>query len=175
MYKKFFYTVLSVLVFSFLIFAGCGKKEGTLVIQLTDSPADSASSIVVKVQEVTIHSAGGDTGSGWISVAGEKTVDLKKLENVTTVLGSKQLEAGKYTQIRFIVATTGNYIIIPPDTTNKIPLDVPSNSVKLNHPFDVPEGGDITITLDLDAKKSIVKQGNGGYKLDPVIGLSVKK
>lgn len=41
--------------------------------------------------------------------------------------------------------------------------------IKLIHPFEIIEGETTELTIDFDAEKSIIKTGNGEYKLKPVI------
>ncbi len=53
-----------------------------------------------------------------------------------------------------------------------MPLDTPSavqSGIKLIHQFTVGSGQRVDLLLDFDACKSIVKTGNGKYKLKPVI------
>ena len=48
-------------------------------------------------------------------------------------------------------------------------MDVPSDVVKLIHPFDITGSATTTILLDFDGDKSIHQTGNGAYKMQPVI------
>jgi hypothetical protein len=43
--------------------------------------------------------------------------------------------------------------------------------VKLNREFDVPDTGATTILLDFDGERSIHEQGNGVFRISPVIGV----
>jgi hypothetical protein len=44
--------------------------------------------------------------------------------------------------------------------------------IKLNHPFEITEGMVTKLTIDFDAQKSVIRTGNGQYKMKPVISLS---
>ena len=51
-------------------------------------------------------------------------------------------------------------------------LEIPSNlqtGLKLIHPFEIIETGTTELTIDFAAEKSIIKTGNGSYKLKPVV------
>jgi hypothetical protein len=52
------------------------------------------------------------------------------------------------------------------------PLEIPSGmqtGIKLNHPFSIPAGGVVELTLDFDADRSVILTGAGNYQLQPVI------
>jgi hypothetical protein len=50
-------------------------------------------------------------------------------------------------------------------------LEIPSGEVRLNRPFDVGEGGGITMLIDFDGDKSVTEMGNGRFRMTPVIGV----
>jgi hypothetical protein len=170
---------------------GSGSSgTGTLAVMIKDSPFSEASAVLVAFSEVTVHKAGtGDEDGEWVGLkfvddAASLTCDLRRLQNVTDVLGTGTLEAGHYTQVRLTVSSATIYktavmtnapcAAIPtlsPSTDLGSPVDVPSGTLKLNREFDVPEGGATTILLDIDGDKSIHQTGNGKYKLTPVIGV----
>ncbi|GAG24199.1 unnamed protein product, partial [marine sediment metagenome] len=63
------------------------------------------------------------------------------------------------------------------DVVNGVPfkvfdVEIPSvyqTGLKLIHPFEIIAGEITELTIDFDAEKSIIKTGNGSYKLMPVI------
>ncbi|HWI67375.1 MAG TPA: DUF4382 domain-containing protein, partial [Nitrospiraceae bacterium] len=92
-------------------------------------------------------------------------------------LGETPLEAGHYTQLRLVLAPNrgssppANSVVLSGQTT-EIPLDTPSavqSGIKLIHQFTVDSGQRVDLLLDFDACKSIVRTGNGKYKLKPLI------
>jgi hypothetical protein len=155
---------------------------------LTDSPFSDAKAVLVTFSEVTAHR---DADSGFSTVpfaagATSRTCDLKKLEQAQDVLGVGQLPAGRYTQVRLVVSSAAIYFdnassgdacaasMSAPSGRNAS-LVIPSGEVKLNRPFDVPEGGSTTMLLDFDGDRSIRETGNGRYMMSPVIAVvSVK-
>ena len=152
------------------IFSGCLQQgKGTLKLQITDDPGDlNITHANITISQVQVHmSAGGgnNTTAGWYTVVNEsQTFDLIALENATEVFGSANLSAGMYTQIRLTIESC----VI---TVNGTEYDckVPSGTIKLITPFVIQANQTLTLTLDFDAKKSIVPKGNNEYTLKPVI------
>jgi hypothetical protein len=50
-------------------------------------------------------------------------------------------------------------------------VEIPSGEVRLNRPFDVGEGGAMTMLIDFDGDKSVTDTGNGRFRMTPVIGV----
>jgi len=48
-------------------------------------------------------------------------------------------------------------------------VQIASQEIKVLGGFTVPEGGDLTVTLDFDLSKSIQHLGNGKWLITPVI------
>jgi hypothetical protein len=146
-----------------------GSDKGTLVMKITDAPADlNIEKAEVVLSEVQVHYAGkkgNETEENWITVvSGPKTFDLVALRNVTEILGSSKLDAGKYTQIRLNVDSAVAVI-----DGKEQELTIPSKNIKLIKPFDVAEGETITLILDFDAQESIKVTGRDNYVMSPVI------
>ena len=111
-----------------------------------------------------------------------RRIDLLDLTNgVMEELGTTQLAAGHYSQIRLVLASntgTGTSSVanaVQPTGGDLVPLDTPSgqqSGLKLQAHFDVAAGQTADILLDFDACKSIVKAGNSGkYNLKPVLSV----
>jgi hypothetical protein len=160
-----------------------GAGLGTLQVLMKDSPFSDAEAVLVTFDEVSVH----HTGAAWLSLpfaeaAPARTCDLKRLEEVTDLLGVGQLEAGHYTQLRLNVSRTRIYwdnestgpacaptIIAPLGTFSE--ATVPSGTIHLNRQFTIDPGAMTTITLDFDGDKSIKETGNGKYMMQPVIAV----
>ncbi|OFX85317.1 MAG: hypothetical protein A2W99_14980 [Bacteroidetes bacterium GWF2_33_16] len=179
-----------VLVFALFAFAACEENDskGTLTLSITDAPIDmtNVTGVYIKVNEIQINKSGSDwvTFEGFV---GPQTFNILELTNGESVMmGSIEFEAGQYNQIRFILdapemggglnpSNPGCYITFSdgPDQ----PLFVPSGGEsgwKAVGSFKVPENGDVAITADFDARKSVMKQGaNDFYILKPTIRLIV--
>ena len=166
-------------------------SKGTLKIYLTDAlekngANDTYNAILISISRIEAHFVEADEKQQDIEDAGGKSkkgnwqviaewdegyeVDLIELEGKSILLASELLLPGKYTQLR--VFLEGQAIIIVNGEEHD--LDIPSvgqTGIKLNHPFEIIPGQITELTLDFDAQKSIIKTGNGEYKLKPVIGI----
>jgi hypothetical protein len=49
-------------------------------------------------------------------------------------------------------------------------ITVSSGTVKAVKPFDVEDGKETRLTVDLDLERSLHQQGNGEWRLSPVVG-----
>jgi len=107
--------------------------------------------------------------AGWYIIVEEsKIFDLIALQNVTDLLGQKNLSAGKYTQIRLTVEKAEITI----NNSGEIEvhdLKIPSSKVKLIKPFWIYNDETTILTLDFDVYKSIHKAGKDKYIMRPTI------
>ena len=173
---------------SLLVACGGGNADpvaqGTLRLALTDAPACGYDAVNVTIQKVRVHQSSGaaDADSGWSEVVlnPAKRVNLFDLTNgVLVELGQTPLPAGKYTQMRLVLASndaaTPLANSLTPTGGSEIPLDTPSatqSGLKLSTNLDVAEGKIADVILDFDACKSVVKRGNSGkYNLSPVVSV----
>jgi hypothetical protein len=155
---------------------------GQLAISLTDSQGCDYKSVWVTVEQVRIHkdSSAGDGDGGWLdlNLSPARRVDLLTLRNGVFVdLGTIQLPAGKYTQVRLVLATNGaqvpyaNQLDLGDGTP--VALKTPSaqqSGLKLNVEINVAPDQIGKLVLDFDPCRSVVKAGNSGrYNLKPVI------
>jgi len=171
-------------------FTSCEKQSGTgtLRLSITDSPIDSddVAGVFIRINEIQVHTP----DSGWMTMenfdgpAEFNLLDLTRGES--DLLGSIELEAGKYTQIRFMLdapvtgsprpANPGCYIEFKDGS--KEPLFVPSGAqsgFKGVGNFRVPVNGTVEITADFDVRRSVHRTGSSSprYILRPVIRLVV--
>ena len=170
--------------------------KGRLKIYLTDSSGDYKAgddenylAVYITISRIEAHIAGDDDGDEgeWIilrdwSNENESELpvfDLMKLQDVSELLVDGSFDAGKYTQLRLFV-TKASVLIETKSKESKLievgtngePVEIPSGDqtgIKLIHPFEIIEGGETELTIDFDAEKSIIKTGNGNYKLKPTI------
>jgi hypothetical protein len=164
--------------------------EGRLEIYLTDSSGDykagddeTYSEVNITISEIKVHLAGeGEEAEGeWIEweLSVPTEFNLVELKDVLVLLSEGELASGKYTQIRLFVIYAS--VLIEPKSkenklidvaTNEEPVEIPSNlqtGLKLIHPFEINDGQTTKLTIDFDAGKSIIKTGDGNYKLKLVI------
>jgi len=170
---------------------GSGGATGTLVLGLTDASTNDYQAIYVTIAAVQVNKAAegedDETGFGWQTVlTPDTTYNLLKLVNgVIETLGIAELAAGKYNQMRLILAVQpddsliilfdphpyANYLIDSKDNAKE--LKVPSGfqtGIKIVKGFTIYGNQATEITLDFDAMKSVVQAGKSGkYLLKPTI------
>jgi len=159
----------------------------------------SAVYITISKIQVHLAGEDEETEGEWIELElknGETIFDLIELKNegLSVLLSEVELEPGKYAQIRLFVTEANIWIeIVNEESKEKIvsdsdiekdiivessesyeehSLNIPSNlqtGLKLIHPFEIVDSEETVLTIDFDAEKSIIKTGNGNYKLKPVI------
>jgi hypothetical protein len=173
------------------VLAGCGggggdaaAPNGTLQLALTDAPS-CYEHVYVTVEKARVHTSGGaaDADLGWqeLVLPAPKRVDLLNLTNgVLEELGSTQLPAGHYSQLRLVLAENGGSNplanAVQPIGGQLVPLRTPSaqqSGLKLQVNVDIAAGQTADLVLDFDACKSVVKAGNSGnYNLKPVLSVT---
>lgn len=138
---------------------------GRLVINITDPPVP-LENVEVSFENLEIHKAGGP----WTIIPMENdTFELLDLDGVTEVLADYTVEAGVYTQIRLDIVAVQIWV-----TGDETPHEarVPSGKIKLVGSFQVTDGGETEITVDINGAKS-VETGNGEYIFRPVVKLLI--
>ncbi len=187
---------LFVLAFSALIMASCGggsatfsSNNGTLVVVITDAPAEDFLQINVTISGVRVHMSAdaGTEDAGWhdLTLPEPLKIDLLSLQGgIMQTLGQLPLEAGHYQQVRLLLVPNSetsplNDSVVPASGTyagTEMPLDTSPedvNGIKIVHQFTVNEGMEADLVLDFDGNKSVIAEGNGTYSLQPVITASV--
>lgn len=181
--------LLSAIALVALIFAGCEKEndKGTLQLSITDAPIDTSeiAGVYITITDIQYHLSGNNFSS-FEDFEGPKEFNLLDLtRGATELLGNLEMDAGTYTQIRFILdaseygmgtpSTPGCYVEFKDGTTE--PLFVPSGSqsgFKGVGAFMVPANGVVDVTADFDVRKSVVHSGTSGMLiLKPTIRLVV--
>ena len=168
--------------------AGCADSgEGSASVYVKDAPTDEFDEIHVVFTKVEVHAAGeggdeddeDDAGgdgnetdnstAGWkvlFSDAAGVDVDLLNASGTQAAfLGEAELAAGRYTQLR--VAVKSAYGMA---NGTQVPLTLSSGTLKLNHPFTVESGAETRLVLDFDLDRSLHQQGNGAWRMTPVVG-----
>jgi hypothetical protein len=162
---------------------GQSADPGTLRVAMTDAPACGFDHVYVTVEKVRVHQSGGaaDGEGGWtdLELSPPRRVDLLALNNgILEELGMVQLSAGRYSQVRLVLAENrpGNAMAnaVQPTGGSEVALATPSaqqSGLKLQAHLKVASGQTTDLLLDFDACKSIVNAAGSGYILKPVIGL----
>ena len=154
--------------------------------------------LYVTVTDVQIHQSANASNSdaGWVDLTpglnqNPVQVDLLGTSNqcFLATLGSTGIQAGSYQQLRIFLANNGNVtnnkcglmlncVMLAADPTNPQPLQLSSEAqTGIKIPSGQIAGGQFTIAsgetkdlnIDFDACASLVVQGNGQYRLKPVL------
>lgn len=169
---------------------------GTIEVRATDPPPANVSSAIVHLTGVQVHYAPGtvasdvttsdnttsdnvtsdnttpaDTG-GWITIIEEAaSFDLLEVvDGVEAILGSANVTAGKYTQIRISV----DRVEVVTTSGDNVTAEVPGGKLKIVRPFTVGGGETTVLTLDFNGEKSLVATGAGKFFFKPVVKLLVE-
>ena len=181
-----------------LALAGCGGGDGgisgsgvtatgTMQLSITDAPSCGYDHVYLTVEKVRVHKSATavDSDNGWSQIvldpnAPNRRIDLLTLTNgVLNDLGQTPLQAGKYTQMRLVLAPNAGASpfanAVKPTGGAEVALTTPSaqqSGIKLNVDMDVAADKVAEFVIDFDACKSIVNSGNSGkYILKPKVSV----
>lgn len=164
-----------------------GSGFGDLTVYLTDAPSPEYKAVYVSINQVEVKRSADDDDNGWqvVDIVNE-TINLLDLSGgILESLGTRNLPAGEYNQLRLRLAeepddgenlngeghTSAHYVILGDDTEEE--LTVPSgyqSGIKLVKQFTIDSLGLTELILDFDAMKSVVQAGgSGNWLLKPVI------
>jgi len=131
-------------------------EYGTIEIRVTDPPSADVIHAFVTLDNIEVHREGG----GWetIDIGENVTFDLMEVIGVTEVLGSVNVTAGSFTQIRMNVPTV-DVVFSTDNGTDNVTARVPSEKLKIVKAFEVIGGTKTVLTLDFDGKRSLVLPG----------------
>ena len=156
---------------------GGGTATGTLQAAITDSPAfPNFERVFITINKVVVVPKGSenlaDNDPGLPVIAtfpGGLGVDILDLHFLPQILGTTEIPAGSYSQVRLILApdqpTLNNFVIFANNPTQSIPLKTPSaqeSGLKIVGSFTVTAGALNTIVLDFNPNEAIVIAGNSG-------------
>lgn len=178
--SKFLNIPLAILMIAILI-TGCdtGSKSGsgTMTVEMADAPIDSADAVNVFIERVEVNRVG--DSNGWTVLnEPQQTYDLLELTNgATTVIGSAELEAGRYPQIRLVLSQSGHSVEVDGTVYDMFVPSGTQTGIKLNINAQIEEDIEYVLLLDFDASRSVVKAGQNqqnSYILKPVIKATEK-
>lgn len=188
-------TLFIALLVSFAAFMGCEEDNteqvgtGTMALSLTDAPIDdtSVTGVWVTVTGVKYHMKNDSAWKSFENFEGPMKFNLLALtDSISELLGTFEMEAGQYNQLRFMLdapekgqgppTSPGCYIEF--DNGDTEPIFVPSGGqtgYKAVGAFRVPSNGTVSVTADFDARKSVIETGGmqQRYILKPTIRLVV--
>ncbi len=119
--------------------------------------------VYVTFTVIQAEQANDSNNSGWHSMNVSSTIDLMSVKTASALLGSTQLPAGQYNQLRIVVVKAWGVT----STGKTYAFRVPSGDLKTDDPFTVTTGQTASITLDVTTH---IVWTETGYTLTPVIG-----
>ncbi len=152
---------------------GCGGSggaaaPGTLRVVMADAPLPNVTAVDITISGVQAHVDG-----EWVDLAtAPQTVNLLDLTKDPIAIGSADLPPGTYTQIRLFLSSA----TVTDDTgTHTVNIgSVDQTGIKLNVNYTVNSGELTEVLLDFNVAKSLILEGNGQYRLQPVIPAVVR-
>lgn len=152
----------------------CNKKNddsetSTLQVRLTDRPI-ALQQVNVDIREVRVKFSDDNADDEWIALNTTAAVyNLLTLQGVDIVLATGVFPPNTIKQIRFILGPNNSVM----DNGIVYPLVIPSGSesglkINIDKRLRAPLE---TLLIDFDAALSVKQEGNGDYKLRPVIKL----
>ena len=174
--------------------------RGTLNVYVTDAPPrEEVTGIWVTIAEVQVHKALAEqehssdnttdnltpeperereqqqtqSGAGeWITIAlsDNTTFNLLDIAGVEQFLGTSDVDAGKYTQVRLVIDT----IKVGLGGEEPKEAKLPSNELKIVHPFKVAAGDATALIVDFEAGRMVNVTGAGRIMVKPVVNLKVR-
>ncbi|MBA7505582.1 hypothetical protein ES706_04251 [subsurface metagenome] len=130
---------------------------GIIEVRVTDPPPADVTSAVVYFENLEAHKVDGGEGE-WIPILEEGSFDLMEVVGVTEVLGSVNVTAGSFTQIRMDVEEVA-VVFVTDNITDNVTARVPSEKLRIVRPFNVGGGVKTVLTLDFDGEKSLILPG----------------
>jgi hypothetical protein len=161
---------------------GCGgggsASTGTLKLSITDRQSDDFQSVVLAISEIRVvpngHEGSNDSAPGLpvlVKFDTPKVVDVMQLQFLQETLGQAVLPAGRYSQIRLILAANPggnqapvNYLTLKTDPDTRIAIATPSgqqSGLKVLGPVEVNPGVINAVMIDFDPNTAIVKNRIG--------------
>jgi len=166
--KKITLATAVIAILSTLVFLACNKEKGSykLDVHMTDAPA-AFEEVNVDIQEVKVKLKQ-DTNS-WVALSTNAGVyNLLGLQNgVDTLLATGILPSNFVQEIRLFLGTNNSIkvagqtfpLVMDNGTQTKLMIKVDK---ELNGTLD-------SLLIDFDANLSVVLEGNGTYRLSPVL------
>lgn len=154
---------------SSLYLNGCKKDDSnptsTIVFSMKDAPA-AFDEVNVEVVEIQIH----HDADGWVTVPVRDSIyNLLLLQgNTPAFLANAVIPAGTVSQVRLILGEHNT--IVTGGTSYPLLLSSEDETgLKVNIHQNLLGGVTYDLLMDFKADESIVEEGNGSYRLKPVV------
>lgn len=179
-------TIALVIVFSLvtLVFNACKKEnnnpeQGTanfnVYLKSSENSRSGYEEVNIDIQRVSIHTTTDSTETtGWFDLEVNAGIyDLMDfMANDTLLAFDSLIQVQTVSQIRLILGEN-NTIVDEGETYDLSTPSAQTSGLKIQVHADLQPNTNYIILLDFDPERSVIKTGNGTYKLKPVIGATV--
>lgn len=151
--------------------SGAGET-GSVSVGLTDAPVDSAQEVNIEVMALVLQPSDGERSR--FELKFPEPINLLDLQGgaFETLISDEEVPAGAYNWMRLELGDNNSVVIDNESGTGTYPLTTPSARGVQTSGFTVPAGGEVSLTIDFDVRKSLVNPvGQDGYRLKPVLRL----
>lgn len=142
-----------------------GSSVGSLRLMLTDAPIDDVEQVNIYFTSVTVKPVGKPVEELSIDLP-VNPVDLLTLQGTVAEFAAGLVPAGDYEFIHVNIDEDRSSLVVNGVEQS---LQIPSEEIKIVGTFNVGGTGTTVLTLDFDAKKSLLLRGNGEWLMRPVI------
>jgi hypothetical protein len=136
-----------------------------LRLLLTDAPIDDVEEVNIYFTNVTVKPVGRPPEDLDLQLTANP-VDLLTLENRVTAFAAGAVPPGSYEFIHINIDQRRSNLV---EAGVQKSLRVPSEEIKILGGFEVGDDQMTTLTLDFDARASLIRLGNGDWLLRPVV------
>ena len=139
--------------------------NANLSVMLTDAPIDDVEQVNIYFTSVTVKPEGKPVQELTLELS-QNPVNLLALTDRTIGFAAGVVEPARYEFMHINIDQSRSNLV---ENGVRRSLRVPSQEVKILGGFTVDDEHTTTVTLDFDAKDSLVHLGNGDWLLRPVI------
>lgn len=171
-------TRLAGLAAAILAGAGLCACNGSVTVNLADTPVDGATSVVIDFTGIVLHNTAGKTTT--INFSSPQQIDLLQLQNGVTqaLLQNQSVPSGSYDSMQLKVLANANtqgqsYITL--NTGAQYPLYVPAASqtaLTISTPFSVGQSGTTRLIIEFNLRQSVTSTDGQNYTLVPAMHLA---
>jgi hypothetical protein len=165
--------IAALFVATLFLATACDKEKqgnGTMSVRMKDQPI-AFQEVNVEIRRVAVRYDDHNADRGWVNLRTKSGVyDLLELQNgVSTVLvEGDRMPVGHVSQMRLYLGNN-NSVKVNGVTSALVLSSQDESGLKLNIDADVRRDDHVEIFFDFDAQHSVVIEGNGTYRLKPVL------
>jgi hypothetical protein len=141
------------------------SANGNLRLLLTDAPIDDVEKVNIFFTDITVKPVGQSPQKLTLQLQ-SNPIDLLTLDDQVVGFAAGAVTPGDFEFIHINIDASKSNIV---EKGVEKPLRVPSQEIKILQGFTVDANHATSLTLDFDAKASLVSLGNGDWLLRPII------